>query len=481
MKRSLTLLLSCAALSGCMVGPNYVSPAPKAPAQQDFASGNSPSFVPAEPPADWWTLLDAPILDRLVADALAANTDLRVAAANLRAARASLSEARTARLPSTNISGNYTYSQQSGATLAPFGVTGAGPRLETYDVGIDASYQFDLFGRIARTIQASRADLEAVQATYDLTRVTVVAETIRAYADACASGRQLGVARDTLRVQEETFDLTRRRVEGGRGTALDTSQASSLLEQTRADVPVLEAQRKSALFRLATLTGRPPAEYPAEVEACTTPPVARSAIPIGSGSSLLARRPDIRAAERRLAAATARVGVATADLYPNISFGAGIGTTATSVGNLFSGDSLRFSLGPLMSWSFPNIAAARARIRQAEASADGALATFDGTWLTALRETETALTQYVSIGQRVATLRRARDAGREAARIARLRYQAGAEDFQIVLDAERSLAGSESLLAQAEGQFSDATVTLFLALGGGWETPVPQPAASSAN
>ncbi|MDF7776920.1 TolC family protein, partial [Sphingomonas sp. AOB5] len=199
------------------------------------------------------------------------------------------------------------------------------------------------------------------------------------------------------------------------------------------------------------------------------PPVARSVIPVGDGRSLLARRPDIRAAERRLAAATARVGVATADLYPSISLGGSIGSTATSPGDLFSNKGFRFSLGPLISWSFPNVSVARARIKQAEAGAEGALATFDGTWLNALRETETALANYIASGERVATLRRGREASSEAARIARLRYQAGAENFQIVLDSERSLAASEALLAQAEGQFSDATITLFLALGGGWQ------------
>jgi NodT family efflux transporter outer membrane factor (OMF) lipoprotein len=465
MKRVLTPLAALA-LSGCMVGPDYVSPAPKAPAQAPFASANAPAFVPAEPPADWWHLFNAPILDRLVADALAANTDLRVAAANLKQARAALRETRSARLPSTTISTSAGYGQVAGSTV---GAPGAGPRGETYDAGLDVGYQLDLFGKIGRGIEASRADLEAVQASYDLARVTVVAETIRAYADACSAGSQLKVARQSLAVQEQTFDLTRRLFEGGRGTALDTSRASALLEQTRADVPTLEAARQAALFRLAVMTGKPPAEFPAEVAACETPPVTATPIPVGDGTTLLARRPDVRAAERRLAAATARIGVATADLYPSISIGGSVGSTAGSVGDLFSSRGFRFGLGPLLSWTFPNTSAAHARIAQADAAAEGALASFDGTWLGALRDTETALTRYVSEGQRVETLRRARDASAEAARIARLRYQAGAESFQIVLDAERSLAGSEALLAQSRAQFSDLTVTLFLNLGGGWQ------------
>ena len=463
MKRALGLA-SAFALAGCAVGPDYVSPASKQPAQAAFASAASPAFVPEEPPADWWRLYRAPVVDRLVAEALAANTDLRSAAANLRRARAVLRETRSARLPTTDISASAGYGRTAGSTL---GVNGAGPEGDTYDVGLDVGYQLDLFGRIRRAVEAGRAD---VQGAYDLTRVTVGAETIRAYADSCSAGRQLAVARETLRVQEETFDLTRRLEAGGRGTGLDTSRAAALLEQTRADVPSFEAAQRAALFRLAVLTGKPPAEFPADVAACAVPPTVTTPIPVGNGATLLARRADVRAAERRLAAATARVGVATADLYPSISIGGSIGSTANSPGGLFSSSGFRFGIGPLISWTFPNSSAARARIAQAEASAEGALAEFDGAWLVALRDAETGLTNYVALGQRVETLRRSRDQSAEAARIARIRYRAGAESFQIVLDAERSLAASEALLAQAEAQFSDATVTLFLALGGGWQS-----------
>ncbi|RYE04411.1 MAG: efflux transporter outer membrane subunit [Sphingomonadales bacterium] len=466
MKRFLTLLLAGASLSGCVVGPNHVSPAPKAPTQGAFVGGDAASFVPAEPPAEWWKLFNSPVLDGLVAEALKNNTDLRLAEANLREARARLRETRNARLPSTGVSASGSYGQAAGSTL---GLNTSGPRGETYDVGLDVGYQVDLFGRISRAIEASRADADAVQAAYDLARVTVAAETTRAYVDACGTGQQLAVARESLRVQEGTFDLTRRLFEGGRGTALDTSRAGALLEQTRADIPTLEAERQAALYRLAVLTGRPPAQFPAEVAACDIAPTLNAAVPVGDGASLLARRPDIRAAERRLHAATARVGVATADLYPSINLGGSIGSTANSPEGLFRNSGFRFGIGPLISWTFPNIGAARARIAQAEASAESALASFDGTWLRALEETESSLKRYAGEADRMATLSRARDQSAEAARIARLRYQAGAESFQIVLDAERSLAGSEALLAQSRARYSDLAVTLFLALGGGWQ------------
>ncbi len=460
MKHILLAATAALTLAACTtVGPDYRSPAPQAPAQTGFVGTVSPAFTGDEPPGRWWSLFQDPVLDGLVEQALARNTDLRVAAANLAQARAALRETRAGRLPSTTVSGTAGYADQPG----PGGAD------TTFDAGFDVGYQLDLFGRIRRATEASRADVEAVQAAFDLTRVTVAAETARAYADACSAGRQLDVARDTVRIQEQTFDLTQRLLEGGRATALETSQAGALLEQSRAAIPTLEAQRQTALYRLSVMTGRPPAEFPRIVAACATPPALDRPIPVGDGASLLARRPDIRAAERELAAATARIGVATAELYPNISLGASLGSTASSLGGLVSGDGFRFSLGPLISWSFPNVAVARSRIAQAEAGADAALARFDGTWLRALEETESALTRYARELDRVAALRRARANGQEAARIARLRYQAGRESFQIVLDAERTVAQTEAALASAEAQLSNNAISLFLALGGGWQ------------
>jgi NodT family efflux transporter outer membrane factor (OMF) lipoprotein len=369
-----------------------------------------------------------------------------------------LRETRAGRLPTTDLSASASYGKEPGFDADTL-----------YDAGLDASYQLDLFGGIRRAIEASRADVEALRAALDTTRISVAAETVRAYADACSAGQQLAVARESLRIQEQTFDLTRRLFEGGRGTALETGQAGAQLELVRSAVPTLEAQRQAALFRLSVLTGRPPAQYPAEAARCERAPALAGPIPVGDGAALLARRPDIRRAERELAAATARVGVATADLYPKVTLGGSVGLTSTSIGGLSSSDAFRFSLGPLISWSFPNTAVARARVAQAQASAAGALANFDGTWLQALQETETALTRYARELDRREGLRRGRGQAAEAARIARLRYQSGRESFQVVLDAERSLSAIEAELARSEAQLSDNLVSLFLALGGGWQ------------
>lgn len=467
MKRTISALLAATALSACAVGPNYEPALPSASTQALLhAPEGEAAFTPASPPADWWSLYRDARLDGFIADALAANTDLRVAAANLAQARAALRETRAGQSISTNVAASGNYRRESGAAQ---GLPTALPETEIYDAGIDVGYQVDLFGRIRRAVEAGRADVEAVQAAYDLTRITVVAETVRAYSDACTSGRQLAVARNSVAIQEQTFDLTRRLLEGGRATAQQTSQAGALLEQTRAEIPALEAQRQIALYRLAVLTGRPPAEFSRDVAECDTPLRLDTPIPVGDGAALLARRPDVRAAERRLAAATARIGVATAELYPNISIGGSIGTTAGSLGDLGSSSALRFGIGPLISWSFPNIAVARARIAQAEAGQQAALAEFDGAWLGALQDTESALTLYARGLERNRALASGVEQAREAARIARLRYEAGRENFQVVLDIERQLTQAEALLAQSEAQQSNNLVSLFLALGGGWE------------
>ena len=287
MKRTVIIVAAGLALAACAtVGPDNRSPEPGAPGQSPFVSGRSPIFTQDQPPGRWWSLFADPLLDRLVEQALTANTDLRVAAANLARARALLRETRAGRLPTTDLSGSATYGQEPG-----------GDASFLYDAGLDASYQVDLFGGIRRAIEADRADVGAAQAAFDNARVSIAAETARAYADACSAAQQLAVARDSLSIQEQTFDLTRRMFEGGRGTALDTGLAGAQLEQVRATVPTIEAQRQAALFRLAVLIGRPPAECPAEVAECDRPPSVARPIPVGDGASLLARRPDIRRAE----------------------------------------------------------------------------------------------------------------------------------------------------------------------------------------
>ena len=452
-------------LAACAAGPDFSPPATPSAAAGNFISASNPAFAAAEPAGDWWRLYNDPVLDELVAEALARNTDLRVAVANLDNARAMLRETRAGRLPQSSVGASGSYGRVSSSQTLPNTDREGG----TFDVGLNVSYDLDLAGRVRRSIEASVADADAAEAVRNSVRLAVVAETARAYADASSAAEQLAVAERTVGLIERTLTVTTKRFEAGRGTRLDLARVTSLRDQQRATIPPLRAKRDGALFRLAALTGRAPADLPPAAGARQTVLKLDSAIPVGDGRGLLARRPDIREAEKRLAASTARIGVATAELYPQISLGGSVGATGPSLANLFSGGPFRWLLGPLLSWSFPNQEANRARIEQAEASSAAALARFDGAVLNALRETETALSAYANELDRSIALGEARKQAGEAARISRLQLKEGKIDSLAVLDAERSLADAEAALAQSNASIIDRQIDLFKALGGGWQ------------
>lgn len=455
-------------LASCAVGPK----APDAPlppsASGAFIGAATPGVTAEAARDDWWRLYDDPVLDGLVGLALAENNELEAAAANLRRVRAALGEARIGRFPSTTTSAGVSSGRPSAATVPGLPAGTEAPETDTYSAGLDVAFEVDLFGRVESTIRAARADADAAAAALDIVRVSVAAETARAYADACSANAQIAVAERTIELQGETVDLTQRLLDAGSGNGLDTARARSALESSRASLPPLRAQRDGALFRLATLTGRTPAEASEAARACQRPPQLSQPIPVGDGTALLARRPDVRQAERNLAGAAARVNVATADLYPRISLGGSLGATALDADGLGDSENFRFSVGPLISWSFPNVFAARARIEQASAGSDAALATFDQTVLVALQETETALANYANELDRRSALRAAWAQAATAARLSRLRFDAGADSFLTVLDAERTLAAADAQLAASDALVTTYQIALFKALAGGW-------------
>jgi NodT family efflux transporter outer membrane factor (OMF) lipoprotein len=469
--KTLTFLTAAAAsalLAACAVGPR--APAADLPPAGTgaFVGSTSPTVSSAAARDDWWRLYADPTLDGLIQQAFAENNQLEAAFANLRAVRASLSEARTGRLPTTSTSAAYQRSQASSATVQGLPAGQDAPEIDTYDVGLDASYEIDLFGRVASAIRAARADVRSAEAAFATVQVTVAAETARAYADTCSANAQIAVAERTLGLQRDTLRLTERLLDGGAGTGLDVASARAAVAQTAATLPTLRAGRNEALFRLATLTGVTPAEASQAAAACVRPPQLNQPIPVGDGAQLLARRPDVRQAEADLAAAAARVNVATADLFPSISLGGSIGSTALDADGLGDSENFRFSFGPLISWSFPNVFAARARIQQAGALSDAALANFDQTVLGALQETETALSNYANELDRRAALTEARDQAARAADLSRQRFDAGADSFLLVLDAQRTQAAAEAALAQSDALVSTYQIALFKALAGGW-------------
>jgi NodT family efflux transporter outer membrane factor (OMF) lipoprotein len=479
MVRILGLTLPALALSACVVGPNYSRPTtPVAASGGGFVEARAGAAVAATPlPEHWWRLYDDPSVDRLVTEALAHNTDIRVAAANLERARAVLSEQTGARLPTTSPSAQYSRQQANSASAAAFGGAAAAPqtfRFDSFKLGFDASYEVDLFGGVTRAIEAARGDAQAAQAQLDAARVSVAAETARAYASACSNAAQRAVAVETVALQQRTLGLTQTLFTAGRGTRRDVERADVLLAQTQATIPGFDAERRASLYALAVLTGLPPEQIDAAADACKTPPTMHTVVPVGDGAALIARRPDVRAAERTLAADTARVGVAVADLYPKISLLGSVGLNATRGSQVFKSSAVNYSFGPLISWSFPNQTVARARIREARAGADASLATFDGKVLGALSEVEQALARYAGALERNAALRRAEAASTSAAKLSQVRFNYGADSFLLLIEAERDRADARAALAQSDAAVADAQISLFKALGGGWEdAPAP--------
>ncbi|MBS7671571.1 efflux transporter outer membrane subunit [Croceicoccus sp. 1NDH52] len=465
---SLPLALALA-LAGCATtGPDYhlsedaVANAPSA--QGEFLSAQDDAFASTPLPDRWWHLYDDPRLDALVEEALSANADLRAADANLRRADALLRETTGQRALSTttsaSLAGERDYSTASANTSLP-GVA-------TYDLGLSLSYPLDLTGKLRRAIEASVADRAAVEAARDAVQISVAAATTQAYADICAANYELATVEKVVAVQEKTLEATQRLQAGGRGTSFDVSRARTAVETSKANLPGLRADRRSALYLLATLLGRAPADYPREVATCATLPTLSSPLPVGDGTALIRRRPDIREAERTIASDTARVGVAMADLYPQISIGGGL-ISSGKIEDIGSSHSIGFGFGPLLSWSFPNRPIVEARIDAANAQVDADLAAFDSVVLAALRGTETALETYARGMERAETLGRAAQSAKVSADQAEKLFHFGRSDFLSLLNAQGTLATAEVAHASAEAALVDRQITVFLALGGGWQ------------
>ncbi|MBS0346945.1 MAG: efflux transporter outer membrane subunit [Proteobacteria bacterium] len=450
------------------VGPDYHLPEKAAinlPAAQGAFVGSSNASVRSEPlPANWWKLYDDATLNGLIETAFAANTQLRVASANLARAHAIVAEAESASEPAGRLSGAVAREKVAGqAYLLKENI----PPMSLGIGGLAASYQLDLFGQLRRLTEAAEADADASQAAVDLVRVNIAADVARAYVEACSAGYQKQVTERALQQQEDNLNVARKLANAGRGTVTDVTRARAQVEQIRASLPAYDARRSTALYALAALTGRPPAEFPQVVASCTQVPKLSAPIPVGDGTALLKRRPDIRQAERGLASATARIGVATAALYPTVSIGLTAGLTGL-LHDLGQPDTQRWGIGPLISWTIPG-GLEYARIEIAKAGAEAALARFDGTVLGALRDTETALAVYARELDRNAALRKARDEAAEAARQVETLYRGGRAPYLNDLDARRSLTSADAALSVSDSQLALDQVGLFLALGGGWE------------
>jgi len=457
--------------SGCSLQAPYRAPQLAAAALAPFASAEHAPVSQQPLPDDWWRLYRDPVLDGLIEQALAQNRDLAVAAARLARSQAVVNEAGAARLPDTQLALGGNYGKQNADQIVAAARRDSADTRWAYAPSLAVSYEVDLWGRVRNLVAAARADAQALLATSDAVRVAVVASTTDAYLQVCSYGEQIDVANHSLKIAQRVVELTSRQRDRGLVSDLEVTRADGFLDETRAALPTLEGKRRAALFELAVLLGRPPSEFPATAAQCHVAPVLKQPFPVGDGAALLRRRPDLRAAERRLAAADAQVGVALADLYPSIVLGGSVNLLSTtgSVASLGDQYAMSWGVGPLINWRFPNLAVSRARLAEAKADNAEALARFESNVLTALKESEQALTFYGAQWERQQALQAARANDARALHLAELNYKAGALDFLDVLDAERSLVATDAALAASSGALASDQVAVFKALGGGWQ------------
>jgi NodT family efflux transporter outer membrane factor (OMF) lipoprotein len=426
-------------------------------------------------PDIWWQLYRDPLLDALIREALTANQDLAAASANLAGSRALLERARAARLPQTQTKAGGVYGRDPTTDLI-LELTAREPiTYWIWDDLLDVSYEVDLFGYVRRSIEASRAQVAAAAAARDALKVTVAAETARAYITVCTSGEEIDVALRNLDVVTRAAAITEAQRDAGAGTELDVARAQALEADVSAQLPPLYGARRVALLELTQLLGRTPAHAPASVQICRKAPPLTAAMPVGDGRALLERRPDVREAEQQLAAATAQIGVATADLFPRVRLTGFYGGVAPEVGQLGTNIGLAWGVGPSITWTFPVMAGPLAELARTKAAAAAALAHFNSVVLTALKETEQALATYNAEIQHGTQLQTFVTRSRRAFELARTQYIAGAVSNLDLLEAERTFISAQAQLASSDAALADAQIRLFKALGGGWrDTPTAQ-------
>jgi multidrug efflux system outer membrane protein len=451
------VLISLWLLSACAARGPYHAPqtAPAAVKQAD------PAHFAARPyDARWWRQFDDPVLEQLETSALGANLDLQASVARLMQARAVFDETSRDRYPKVTAGASVDKREQAlpGFFDEPI-------RTTTYSAGFDAFWEIDLFGRVRSAVRAASATAQSYEATLDDVRVSVAAEVARNYFELRGLQQQLAVAERSLANQRETLRLTEVRRDNGVGEEQDVASAAARVSAVEASVPPLRTALAARQHRIAVLTGVRPGELAVDLSPRAYAPLAKE-LPVGDPGQLLQRRPDIRAAERRLAASAAREGVAAADLFPRVSISGFLGLLAGR-GNLFGrSDSRAWAVTPALTWAAFDLGSARARLRGAHAGTEEQLAEYELTVLRALEETENALVAYREEQERLVKLAdQARESTR-AASIARTRYREGVADFLSLLDAERTQLQAEDAVAQAESGVFTAVVAVYKALGG---------------
>jgi NodT family efflux transporter outer membrane factor (OMF) lipoprotein len=461
-------------LAGCRaVGPDYVAPKPSLPAS--FAEAErTPGQASEAPFVDdaWWKNFGDSILDALIAQALKSAPDLAEAQARVREARALQGIAGTSRYPTVDAAGEY--ARNLGSENVPTGVPpgGLGPGIHSnlWQAGFDASWEIDIFGGIRRSIEAADASYQAVAEDRADVILTLIAEVARDYIDLRGAQRRIEVARKNLAIEQDLLALTQSLLAAGLAPQQDLLRAEAQVRDIEAAIPTIETDERAAIYRIAALIDRPFTEVSAELSVSRPIPQSASEVPVGLPSELLKRRPDVRAAERRIAAANARIGVAQADLYPHFSLTGAAGLESLSFSSLGNASSGYYQIGPGVIWRIFDTGKIRFRMQAESARTAAATAAYERSVLDSFRDVETALVSYANTKVRRNELAAESAADAQATDIAKLLYERGVESFLPVLDAERSLYAADDQLAQSERDSALALVALYKSLGGGWQT-----------
>lgn len=460
---AVVLTAAAALMSGCVVGPNYTPPKQEMPPRYAEAGPGAAQV------AQWWQNFQDPQLDSLVQRSVKSNLDLRAAAARLAQARAQYGVTTAGNFPQVNTTGQYQRRRASSLGIA--GASGA--ETDLWFGGFDASWELDVFGGLRRSIEAATYDIQAAQEDQRNVLVTVTAEVAQNYIEYRGFQRQIAIAAENIASQRETLGVTRKKFEAGLkdATELDVARAQALVETTEAQLPALDQGAKQAAHRIAILLGEEPGALLAELNQTKPIPGAEiPEVPVGLPSELLRRRPDIRRAERQLAASTARIGVATADLFPRFSLTGSLGLQSSNFNSLFNYGSRFWSIGPSVSWPLFDAGRIRSNIRVQNALQEQALVNYQQTILNSLGEVEDALVAYQREQVRRRSLAAAVESNKRAVALAQQRYNAGLTDFLTVLDAQRQLYSAQDQLVQSDRTVSTNLVALYKALGGGWES-----------
>ena len=459
-------------LHGCTVGPDYHRPNAAAPAQwAETLSGGETNDATSI--AAWWNEFHDRELNALIGRAVQSNLDLKIAVSRVREARAQYREVSAEFWPSADVSGAYQRQKQSQnqPIIGEFPLPANIPfENNVYQAGFDASWELDVFGGVRRAKESAQAEVAAAEFGRRGVLVTLIGEVARNYVDARGYQQRLSIARENIAAQEEALSITQDRFQHGLTSELDVQQASTLLSSTRAEIPALESLLQTSIHRLGVLLGQPPGALLTELPTVAPIPNAPPEVPVGLPSQLLLRRPDVQRAERQLAAANAQIGVAKADLFPKFSLTGAAGYQSISASDWFAGGSRFWSLGPTVQWNIFDAGRIRANVKVQNARQEQALSSYEKTVLSAFEEVENALVAYAKEQVRRRELADAVKSSRESLRLANQLYSNGLANFINVLDAERSLYQAEDQLVQSDRAVSANLISLYKALGGGWET-----------